>query len=116
MLGFEPMELTEGNVQAIFNRCLPTDSTTEYLESILQQKSHGYAKDSDSIFFDKKKILKNLDYIRYLYGQLATSHNHSNTISVEKDNVDNVMTNYMREIWTENKRSINAIFPLRSSF
>ena len=114
--GFKALELNEGNVQAIFNRCLATGSTTEYIKSILQQKKFGYQEDSNPILFDKKKLLENLKHIRYLYGQLATTHEHSNTISIEKDNVDNVMTNYTRNIWTENKRNINAIFPLRCRF
>ena len=31
---FTPLELNEGNVQAIFNRCIATEETTDYVESI----------------------------------------------------------------------------------
>ena len=33
--GFHPIDLNEDNVQAIFNRCLATDSTTEHIKSVL---------------------------------------------------------------------------------
>ena len=61
--GFKPIELTEGNVQAIFNRCLATESTTEYIKSILQQVASGHQQDSNPILFDKKKLLENLKFI-----------------------------------------------------
>ena len=113
---FTPLDLNEGNVQAIFNRCLATDETNEYIESILQKKSDGYAQDSDPILFDKQKLLSNLKNIRYLYGQLLTTHKHTNTINTSVNGKTNVMTNYMGNTWIANKRYINAIFSFRSWF
>lgn len=107
------LELNEGNVRTIFNRCIATDETTEYIESILQQTSHGYAQDSNPILFDKKKLLDNLKNIRYLYGQLLTTHKHTNSISTSEESKHNVMTNYMEKRWTDNKRHTNAIFSFR---
>ena len=78
-------ELNEANVQAIFNRCLATDSTTEYIKSVLYQKEHGYAENSNPILFDKKALLDNLKNIRYLYGQLITVHLDTNTINTHED-------------------------------
>ena len=101
--GFHPLELNEGNVQAIFNRCIATEETTDYVESILQQKSQGYEQDSNPILFDKKRLLDNLKSIRYLYGQLLTTHKHTNTINTNVNGKTNVMTNYMGNTWITNK-------------
>ena len=109
---FTPLELSEGNVQAIFNKCLATDSTTEYIKSVLYQKEFGYEQDSNPILFDKRKLIDNLKNIRYLYGQLRTTHEHSNTISTDEDNVDHVMLNYMNNAWTTNKGIILQFFHL----
>lgn len=110
---FTPLELSEGNIQAIFNRCLATDETNEYIESILQQTIHGYANDSNPILFDKQKLLENLKKIRYLYGQLKTAHNDTNTINTNADSKNNVMTDYSGKTWTKNKRYTNAIVSFR---
>ena len=109
---FTPLELNDGNVQAIFNRCLATDSTTEYIKSVLYQKEHGYAEDSNPILFDKKALLDNLKNIRYLYGQLITVHMDTNTINIHKDSDSPAMKNYRGEIWTMNKVSLFQFFHL----
>jgi len=109
---FTPMNLDEGNVEAIFNRCLATNSTTEYIKSVLYQKEFGYEQDSNPILFDKGKLLANLKHIRYLYGQLKTAHEHSNTISTDEDNVDRVVLNYLNNTWTTNKGIILQFFHL----
>ena len=110
--GFEPLELNEGNVQTIFNRCLAGDNTTEYIKSVLYQKEHGYAEDSNPILFDKEALLDNLKNIRYLYGQLITVHLKTNTINTDEDNRSCVMKNYQGKIWTTNKGTILRFFHL----
>lgn len=109
---FHPTDLNEGNVQKIFNDCLATKDTTEYLKSILYQKAFGYEQDSNPILFDKGKLLDNLKNIRYLYGQLKTTHCHSNTINTSKENTHNAMTNYKGEVWTEKEGIIKQFFHL----
>ena len=109
---FKPLELTEGNVMTIFNRCLATEDTTDYLKSILYQKEWGHAEDSNPILFDKKKVVNNLKTIRYLYGQLLTTHKHSNTINTSKESPHNSMTNYKGEIWTDKQGIIMQFFHL----
>ena len=109
---FTPCDLNEGNVQAIFNRCLATDSTTEYIKSVLYQKEHGYAENSNPILFDKKALLDNLKNIRYLYGQLITVHLDTNTINTHEDSDSPAMKNYRGEIWTMNKGSLLQFFHL----
>lgn len=105
-------ELNEVTVQELFLRCIATKDTTDYLKSILYQKEFGHAEDSNQILFDKKYILENLKKIRYLYGQLLTTHGHSNTISTSKENDHNSMTNYKGEIWTDKQGIIMQFFHL----
>ena len=110
--GFKAIELNEGNVQSLFEKCLATESTTEYVKSVLYQKNFGYEEDSKPIFFDRAKLLINLKSIRYLYGQLKTAHEHSNTISTSEDNTDRVMLDYTNKVWTENKGILLQFFHL----
>ena len=86
--------------------------TTDYAESILQQKSEGYEQDSNPILFDKKRLLDNLKSIRYLYGQLLTTHKHTNTINTNVNGKTNVMTNYMGNTWITNKGILLQFFHL----
>lgn len=75
---FTPLELNEGNVQAIFNRCLATkdDSLEEISSSVLFQKDLGYDEDSKPVYFNKKKVEANKQNILYLLGQLRSVHNN----------------------------------------
>ena len=108
---FKPLDLNEGNVQAIFNRCLATEDTKEYIKSVLEQKEHGFAQDSKGILFDRKKIQRdNIHAIEYLYGQLLTAHNGSNTISAT-GKVSATMT-YTGKIWTTNNGILQMFFHL----
>lgn len=105
-------ELNEVTVQELFLRCIATKDTTDYLKSILYQKEWGHAEDSNPILFDKKYILENFKKIRYLYGQLLTTHKHSNTINTSKESPHNSMTNYKGETWTEKQGIIMQFFHL----
>ena len=51
--GFESLELSSGNVQALFNRCLAAEETpnSDVQLSILFPKIMGYEKDSDPMAF-----------------------------------------------------------------
>ena len=57
--GFHPIDLNEGNVQAIFERCLATKESTETNGIILFRKSKGYSEDSTPVIFDMIKIKEN---------------------------------------------------------
>ena len=68
--GFHPLELNEGNVQAIFNRCVSKDYSSEKLFSdIFVPRS-----ELRTVFFYKNNILQNKQSIQYLFGQLAGVH------------------------------------------
>ena len=67
---FQPLGLSEGNVQAIFNRCLATQDTPK--DRIIQAKIvSGKLFIGDIVqSFDKNAIQANRRSIEYLYGQL----------------------------------------------
>lgn len=119
--GFTPLELNEGNVQAIFNRCLAKEGTLEenIAKSILFSRTLGY-KPSDEVMirFNKQKLLADEKNIRYLYGQLRDVHQKSDKIST-----DSISYTYLDKKWTNNKarllellyfggtRAVNLISP-----
>ena len=79
-------ELNEGNVQAIFNRCLATKDTpnADVQLSVLFKKVMGYDKDSDPMAFCKSKIEQNKKNILYLMGQLDSVHRGSRIITAKE--------------------------------
>ena len=64
-------ELTEANVQAIFDRCLAKEGCAETSYSHLYLKELGYEREDTGIAFDRKIILENRRNIEYLFGQLG---------------------------------------------
>jgi hypothetical protein len=96
--GFQPLELNEGNVQAIFNRCVATKDSTDIIGPILFTKKGGYSEDSKPIIFDKNIIYKNGKNIKYLYGQLKDAHLKNSVISPTSSTKD-----YKENNWTQDK-------------
>ena len=96
--GFHPLELNEGNVQAIFNRCLATKASAEKTSSILFYREFGYEKDDIGIVFDKNALHANRKNIEYLYGQLAAIHGFETIIKME-----DFAKSYLGHKWTEEK-------------
>lgn len=72
-------ELNEGNVQAIFNRCLAEEEdrkTTVW--ATLFPPELGYEYDPDAqVLFRTDALLQNKKNIEYLYGQLKEVHNEA---------------------------------------
>ncbi len=93
---FIPIDLNEGNVQAIFNRCLAKADTTEKVSSILYYKELGYEKEDLGVSFDQNNLVANRKNIDYLYGQLASVH-ESQAILKETD----FAKTYSGHLWTE---------------
>ncbi len=107
---FTPLELNEGNVQAIFNRCLAKDDTTEKVSSILYYKELGYEKEDLGISFDKVNLIANKKSIEYLYGQLASVHDNQTIMKVE-----DFAKSYLGHTWTTDKASLMQLIYLGSS-
>ena len=104
---FIPIDLNEGNVQAIFNRCLAKEDSTETVPAELFPVITGYsAINNESITFDKSAILSNKRTIEYLFGQLYEVHREDKKNRVKFK--DFTMT-YTGKTWSENK---NYLLPL----
>ena len=73
------VDLNEGEVQAIFNRCLFTENDTieDCTRSTLFTKELGYEEDSKPVCFSKKRVEQNKKNILYMLGQLRATHNRS---------------------------------------
>ena len=94
-------ELTEGNVQAIFNRCLATDHTPkeQVSRSILFSRTLGYKPEDEIVFyFNKDKLLDNKKNIEYLFGQLKNAHEKNEYMRVE-----DAFCQYQGRKWTDNR-------------
>ena len=98
---FKPQELNEGNVQAIFNRCIAKEGTPEdqCFNSILFSRLRGYSPDAERIVvFDREKMLTNKKNIQYLYGQLKNVHAGNDTLQINE-----AFLTYSGTHWTTNK-------------
>lgn len=98
---FEPQELNEGNVQAIFNRCLAKEDTPKEKETtgVLFSRTTGFSgKDVKIICFNRDKLLVNKKNIEYLLGQLKAVHN-SNGNDVKLPLAD-ITKRYDGTLWT----------------
>ena len=99
--GFEPLELNEGNVQAIFNRCIAKEGTPEdqCFNSILFSRLRGYSPDAERIVvFNREKMLANKKNIQYLYGQLKNIHAGNDNLQINE-----AFLTYSGTHWTTNK-------------
>lgn len=103
------MDLNEGNVQAIFNRCLATDSDSieDTLYSMLFQKIYGYDEDSKPIFFNKKKLEQDKKNIYYLLGQLRSTHNNNRQIYAKES-----VYKYDNTKWTSDTVKLMELYHL----
>ena len=112
--GFTGIDLNDSNVQGLFNECLPTSETQEYVKSVLLLKDM-YSKGSKGIFFDNKRLLNNLGKIRYLFGQLIAVHNNADTITLDPHSKYRVTEKYDGSYWNDDKRYSNATILFRNS-
>ena len=110
---FIPIDLNEGNVQAIFNRCLAKEGTPKenISKSILFSRTMRYnPRDELVINFDKKTLHANKQSIDYLYGQLMLSHQKTETLTIDK-----AFYNYQGKKWTQNKVHLLELLHLGST-
>lgn len=92
-------ELNEGNVQAIFNRCLATKNSSSVLSCELFPPALGNSQPEYSVFeFDKKTILANKANIQYLFGQLHSVHTQKDVLTIE-----DFFENYLNKKWSSKK-------------
>lgn len=105
------MELTEGNVHAIFNRCLRKEGSKNITRTALFSTILGYSSEDELIVeFDKDTLLKDQANIRYLYGQSKVIHTGEN--KSRRLSVDDFRTNYRGTVWPQSKGSLEELLYL----
>lgn len=102
---FIPIELNEGNVQAIFNRCLAQSGEATTYAQVLQKALAG--KESDLIKFSKPRIVIESKNISYLLGQLEGVHKKMPHIPLEYG-----IINYNDRKWTTNADILLRLYAL----
>ena len=98
---FTPLELNEGNVQAIFNRCIAKEGTPrdKCVGSILFSTLSVYILEAERrVVFDKERTRANKKNIQYLYGQLKNIHSQNSDLQI-----NDAFVTYMDKNWTSNK-------------
>lgn len=101
---FNPIDLNEGNIQRLFNKCLANSNTKNMVTSSLFPESLGYECDSEKlIHFDKDTLLNNKSTIEYLFGQLHRIHNSNGSF---KMTIDDFNTTYKNTHWTTDKAAL----------
>ena len=107
---FTPLDLNEGNVQAIFDRCLATDKTKEKSSVVLFSTVFGYRQEDEiMIGFDKDILCQNKKHIEYLYGQLEIVHKIGNALdnkNTETVSYQDFSTSYTGDLWSSNKATV----------
>lgn len=102
--GFRPLELSEENVQTIFNRCLAKPDSKETTSSDLFSIATGYSvKDGRIIKFDKINLERNKQNIEYLYGQLGAVH--ANLVA-PKFPIADLISLYTGNFWAKDTNSL----------
>ena len=105
------LELNEANVQAIFDRCLKKEDTKEVVRTALFTTLLGYTDEEEIVIaLDKDALRKNEKNIRYLYGQLKSTHTSEN--GAKWQSVDDFRTTYMDTVWAQRKSAVHELLYL----
>ena len=112
---FIPIDLTEGNVQAIFNRCLYTmeSKNCEEARPFYQRLGYSEEEENEVIYFDKDVLLKNKTIIMYLFGQVAAVH--TGRAKTEAQSMADFMMAYSGNNWTNNRGFLLRLLYLGSN-
>ena len=111
---FKPQELTEANVQAIFNRCLAKKDTMSIARAVLFPIFLGYDRSEDiPIHFDQDILLKNKKAIMYLFGQVSAVH--TGKAKNEAQTIADFMMAYSGNNWTNNRGRLLELLYLGST-
>ena len=107
---FIPIDLNEGNVQAIFNRCLAKEGAAETTANSLYFSSLGWEKEDDGLLFDKRQIRASQKSLQYLLGQLKPVHEEQHILTLE-----DMTKTYQGVIWAKDRASLMQLLYLGSS-
>lgn len=101
---FIPIDLNEGNVQAIFNRCLAKADSKGVSYASLFLTTHGYEVGAEKqIQFDTAALAKNKRTIEYLFGQIQEAHRTKRPNDLTLDDLN---TTYLGNHWTDDKGTL----------
>ena len=103
---FIPIDLNEGNVQAIFNRCLAKKGEDFYNVQVVG--SELSKNPSDIVQLSGEKMEKNDQNIRYLLGQLKTIH----LPDVKAITLQEGFFRYDNHVWTKDFNSLFQLYAL----
>ena len=93
--GFDPLELNDTNVRAIFDRCLAKPDSKRKLAYSIFMKEFGFEEESPAILFDKDLLENDYNNIKYMFGQLLSIHENSGLVLRES-----VSKNYFNHNWS----------------
>lgn len=106
---FTPLDLNEGNVQAIFNRCMAKeekDSGDSFPIRILSKELTS--KETPLVFLSDKNISLNDQNIKYLLGQINIFHkNYNNTLILQEG-----FKKYDGTFWTKDYDNLFQLYAL----
>ena len=94
---FKPIDLNTGTVNRLFNKCLYTEDSKDFLMVNMNSAEDGHEEDSDPIYFDADEIKRNCDTLNYMAGQLLAIQNKRYTYATVQD----LFLKYDGECWTE---------------
>ena len=106
-------ELTEANVQAIFDWCLYTLESKNCAEARPFYQRLGYSEEEKAVYFDQDILLKNKKAILYLFGQVSAVH--TGKAKNEAQTIADFMMAYSGNNWTNNRGRLLELLYLGST-
>ena len=111
--GFNPLDLNEGNVQAIFNRCLATEDEKETFDKsfccqILKPSLTN--KTSDEVILSREKVEQNRLNIKFMFGQILNIHGDCSAIGLQEG-----ILKYDDTLWTKDYGIVFKLYCLAQS-
>ena len=92
---FTPIELTDENVQKIFDECLVDEKNENRMIALLYEESTY-----DKLYFDFDRIKAYKKNIAYMFGQLKGAHLHEQMLLIP-----DLAIKYAGNSWVKNKAS-----------
>ena len=111
--GFNPLDLNEGNVQAIFNRCIATEDEKETFDKsfccqILKPSLTN--KTSDEVILSREKVEQNRLNIKFMFGQILNIHGDCSAIGLQEG-----ILRYDDTLWTKDYGIVFKLYCLAQS-
>ena len=106
-------DLNEGNVQAIFNRCLETEDEKETFDKsfccqILKPSLTN--KTSDEVILSREKVEQNRLNIKFMFGQILNIHGDCSAIGLQEG-----ILKYDDTLWTKDYGIVFKLYCLAQS-